>query len=107
MIAWAGMSAEEILEALRAAPKVASVWQYSEVTRGYQRHILWHPQKGLQASWLDVASLWAAGDDRQSWHGYYNFASAEERKFGPFPDRFAAAAAVDAFLEQDGWKLCR
>ncbi len=106
MIVWSAMTAEEILVAMESAPRVAGVWQYSEITRGYQRHLLWHPQKGSQASWLDVASLWADGE-RKAWNGYYNFAGVGERKFGPFPDRFTAAAAVDAFLEQDGWKLCR
>ncbi len=105
MIDWTALSAEDILKSLVNAPRVAGTWQYSDVTRGYQRHLLWHPQKGSQG-WLDVASLWA-GDDRKAWYGFYNFAGADERKFGPFPDRFAAAGAVDAFLEQDGWKLCR
>lgn len=106
MIDWATLTAEEVLVEVSKAPRVAGVWQYSDLTRGYQRRLLWHPDMGAKTTWLDVASLWAL-DDRRAWHGCYNFPNINKQEFGPFPDRFSAAAAVDAFLEKEGWKLCK
>ncbi len=107
LIDWSSLSAEDILKAINVAPRVASVWQYSEVTQGYNRHLLWHPKKGSQLTWLDVGSVWASGANVEQWWGFANLGESNEQKFGPFHDRFQAADAVDNALELDGWKLCR
>ena len=106
-IDWTNYAAEDILSTVAGAPGVASVWQYSEITHGYQRHLLWHPKKGSQVTWISVGTLWS-DETRNSWWGHYDFeTSCDELLLGPFPDRFAAATAVDAHLEQNGWKLCK
>jgi len=104
VIDWLSLSAEDVLEAMSDAPRVASVWQYSDITRGYKRNLLWHPKKGSQVTWIDVGVVWSNGDN---WWGYTSMNETEERRFGPFPDRFKAAEAVDSWLVLDGWKLCK
>ncbi len=104
VIDWSSLTAEDILDAVDAAPRVAGVWQRSEATQSYKRHLLWHPKKGSQVTWIDVGIVWASGDE---WWGFVNLGDAGEQKFGPFPDRFVTADAVDNALEKDGWKLCR
>ena len=106
-IDWSNLTAEDILSMVDKAPGVASVWKYSDTTRGYQRHLLWHPKKGSQSTWVSVGTVWSNNDERKSWWGHYSFDSAEELRFGPFEDRFSAASAVDEYLEQGGWKLCK
>lgn len=103
---WGGLSGEEVLRAVDASPPVASVWQYSEVSHSYDRKLLWHPAKGRNVGWLTVATVERFADG--TWRGRFVFDRATSPKeFYPHNDRFEAAAAVDGFLEADGWRLCR
>jgi len=108
MIDWSKYTAEEALEILRQAPRVAGVWQYSDVTKGYARHLLWDVKKGTDPSWLIVSRIWCSGD-KKMWYASYAYDGDEYQRqpLGPFSDRFAAASAADDFLEQKGWKVCK
>lgn len=108
VIDWSKLSAEEVFSVVKDSPRVASIWQYSDITRGYSRHLLWDPRKGCEVTWLTVASVWSSGD-RKSWYASYAYDGNEYQReaLGPFADRFAAAEAMDAFLEKEGWKVCK
>lgn len=107
VIDWSKYTAEETIEILKEAPRVANVWRYSDTTQGYARHLMWDGKKG-DAAWLTVARIWTSGD-RKRWYASYAYDGDEyQRKaLGPFEDRFEAAAAADNFLESKGWKLCK
>ena len=104
-IDWSSYSAEDVLSTVDAAPRVASVWKYSQTTSVYQRHMLWHPKKGSQSTWITVGTVWS-NDGWWGCCGGYDL-DEDDPRFGPFADRFAAASAVDVRLERDGWKLCK
>ncbi len=106
MIDWSKYTAEEALEILQSAPRIAGVWRYSDITQGYARHLLWDGKKGSDASWLTVSRLWVSGDNKQ-WYASYAYDGDEYQRqaLGPFEDRFEAAKAADDFLESEGWKV--
>lgn len=109
MIDWSKLSAEEALAILKESPRIAGVWQYSDVTQGYARHLLWDAKKGDAVGWLTVSRVWSTKQSQKEWYASYAYDGDEyQRKaLGPFDNRFDAAAAVDEFLESNGWKVCK
>lgn len=106
-IDWSTLSAEATLEVLKDAPRVAGVWQYSDITQGYARRLLWDPKKGMDVTWLSVANVWTTRD-RNEWYSNYAYDGNEfQNALGPFDTRFEAAKAVDDFLEKNGWKVIK
>lgn len=108
MIDWSRCSAEEALDVLKAAPRIAGVWVYSDLAQGYIRYLAWDSKKGTDVGWLAVSRVWTSGD-RKQWFASYAYDGDEHQRkaLGPFSDRFAAAKAADDFLESEGWKVCK
>ncbi len=108
MIDWSAYTAEQAFETLQRAPRIASVWHYSELTLGYSRNLLWDPKKGSDVGWLTVAQVWP-NPDKGSW--FYSYAydgdAYQRRALGPFKDRFEAARAADAVLVEQGGLVCK
>jgi hypothetical protein len=105
-IDWSSLKAEEALDCLKSSPRIAGVWRFSDITQGYSRHLLWDPKKGCDVSWLTVARVWVSGD--HGWYANYSYDGNDfQNSLGPFPDRFAAAAAIDERLESEGWKVVK
>jgi len=107
MIDWSKYTADEALEILQNAPPIAGVWNYSDITKGYARHLLWDGKKGSGTTWLAVARIWMTGDKK--WYASYAYDGDEYQRqaMGPFDDRFEAAEAADAFLENEGWMVSK
>lgn len=106
VIDWFGLGPEKSLEELKGSPRIAGVWQYSEITKGYSRNLEWDPKKGDGVGWLTVANVWS---NNKQWYASYSYDGNEyqRRALGPFADRFEAARAADDFLESEGWMVCR
>lgn len=105
-IEWSALNAEDALKVLKESPRIAGVWRFSDITQGYSRNLLWDPKKGCDVSWLTVARLWRSSDN--AWYANYSYDGNDfQNSLGPYPDRFAAAAAIDMYLESNGWKVVK